>query len=202
MSRRDELRRKQPTRKAKPRILIVCEGKVTEPTYLHALNQGWGTKVVLEFNLKNSTPKQIVEEAARAKKAAKRKKAEDANENYDAIWCAFDRDEHPLVKEALQQASANEIPVAYSNPNFELWLLLHFQDQTASLNRNQASTLCRQHMPGYGKAPYTDLLLPLLEAALERAKALMTRQIERGEARESPWTEVHDLVAAIRTLSK
>ncbi len=57
MSRLDDLRRKQPTRNAKPRVLIVCEGKVTEPSYLNALNQQWGTKVVLEFDNKYSAPK-------------------------------------------------------------------------------------------------------------------------------------------------
>ncbi len=202
MSRRDDLRRKKPTSKAKPRVLIVCEGKVTEPVYLKALNLSWGTKVVLDFNHKYSSPKRIVEVASEAKKIAKRKKREDPNEDYAAIWCAFDRDEHPLVPEALQQASVNKISVAYSNPNFELWLLLHFQDQTASLTRNQASTLCRQHMPGYVKAPHTNLLLPLLEAALERARALRKLQIERGEGRENPWTEVHDLVDEIRRLSR
>ena len=202
MSRRDDLRREKPTKKAKPRVLIVCEGKVTEPTYLHALNHLWGTKVVLDFNHKNSSPKQIVEKAAGAKKAAKRKKGVDANEDYDAIWCAFDRDEHLSVTEALQQASANEIPVAYSNPNFELWLLLHFQERTAVLTRQDTSRLCGQWMPGYVKTPDTSLLLPLLDGAIDRAIALKNRQVEHGLLRQNPWTEVHDLVDEIRRLSR
>ena len=200
MSRLDDLRRKQPTRNAKPRVLIVCEGKVTEPSYLNALNQLWGTKVVLEFDYKYSAPKKIVEVAAEVKKAAKRKRREDPNEDYSAIWCVFDQDDHLLVREALQQASANYIPVAYSNPNFELWLLLHFQSQTAPLTRQEAARCCAQHMPGYDKIPDTMALLPLLEAALLRASELKNRQEERGVPRESPWTEVHELVAAIRSL--
>ena len=80
MSRLDDLRRKQPTRNAKPRVLIVCEGKVTEPSYLNALNKLWGAKVILHFNHRYTSPKELVEVAVADKKAAKRKKGEDANE--------------------------------------------------------------------------------------------------------------------------
>jgi hypothetical protein len=49
----------------------------------------------------------------------------------DEVWCVFDVDEHPKLAEARDQANANGIQLAVSNPCFELWLLLHFQEHRA-----------------------------------------------------------------------
>jgi RloB-like protein len=45
---------------------------------------------------------------------------------------------HPGLEEAVKQAYANGIKLAVSNPCFESWLILHFQNHAAWLDNNQA----------------------------------------------------------------
>jgi hypothetical protein len=201
MAKHSELSRRKPGRVVKPRWLIVCEGAKTEQEYFHGLRKALGNKVILEFDARHSDPKSIVEVAAAAKRNAARAARQDPNEEFDQIWCVFDRDTHPLVQEALCQAEANSLPVAFSDPCFELWLLLHFQNQTAHITAETACSLCGTYMPQYEKSPQLARLLEGLESAETRAAALNLRQARNGMTRQNPWTEVHKLVSAIRNVS-
>ena len=148
-------------------------------------------------------PKTVVELAVRLKKESESEaeRRKDDNLRYDHVWCVFDIDEHPFVPEARQQARDNAIDVAVSNPCFELWLLLHFQDQTAHIERDRVARLCRQHMPGYKKEPrLCELLKPRQEEALTRAAQLDAWQATRGNAGENPSTGVHRLVRQVRAV--
>src|SRR5579862_1106584 len=174
MARRsDSLRRRRPFKEVKKRILIVCEGEVTERYYFSDL--GHQTRSLVRLTIKSGgTPKTLVEYAVElkvdAEQAAKREK--DQNLTYDSVWCVFDVDEHPFVPEARQQARDNRIEVAVSNPCFELWALLHFQDCRGHIDRRSIQRLCRQHMPGYEKRLSCDLLMPRYKDALRRSERL------------------------------
>jgi len=68
-----------------------------------------------------------------------------------------------------------------SNPSLELWYLLHFQDQSAYIHRNQAVAELKKHVPNYRKP------LPLLSVtpeecltAIQRAARLEERNEEAG----------------------
>lgn len=201
MARDPNLKRGKPKRHPKPIVALFCEGEITEPEYIRAINRHWDNPVVIQFPPCGTDPKGIVSAAAELKKRSKRLKNSDPNEKIEAVWCLFDRDEHEMIPEALHQAEANDIPVAFSNPCFELWLLLHFQDQTAHLERDEASKLCHRYMPNYLKRPDMSRLLPQLPDAERRAEALYNRQTNNGLSRGNPWTDVHKLVQAIRKLS-
>jgi hypothetical protein len=123
---------------------------------------------------------------------------EDENVRYDHVWCVFDVDQHPLVPEARQQARANAIDLAVSNPCFELWFVLHFQDQTAHIERHKVQRLCREHMPGYQKSPDCDALRPHQAEATERAIKLENWQASRDNAGGNPSTGVHRLIQRIQ----
>jgi hypothetical protein len=182
------LRRRRPFRDPKPRILIVCEGTVTEPGYFTDLRNRERSLVELVIEA-GGTPKTLVERAAALKKESKRQAKKDPNLGYEHVWCVFDVDEHPYLAEALQQARDNKIDVAISNPCFELWALLHFQDQHAWIDRSNVQHLCRQHMPGYVKRLSCDVLHPRLDDARQRAIGLNTG--------ENPSTTVYRLVECI-----
>src|ERR1700691_2829319 len=99
--RNDSLRRRRPYREVKRRILIVCEGIVTERHYFNDLRIQ--TKSIVDLKIKpGGTPKALVERAVDLKKTADRdaKRSKDENLNYDAVWCVFDVDEHLLLAEA------------------------------------------------------------------------------------------------------
>ena len=192
MKRRDSLRRRRSFRKPLARFLIVCEGKVTEPVYFDDIRRMERGIIELEI-VPGSVPKDVVERAVDMKKQSERdaKRRQDENLRYDSVWCVFDIDEHPFVPEAKQQAHANAINLAVSNPCFELWFLLHFQDQTAHIDRHKVQHMCRQHMPGYQKEPPCDVLRPHQVEATERAIQLENWQESRENAGSTFRTRRH-----------
>jgi hypothetical protein len=179
--------------------LIVCEGKVTEPYYFDDLRVL--VRSVIDLKLEPAgAPKKVVERAVELKREAERlaRRSRDLNDRYDEVWCVFDVDEHPLLAEAKQQALANGLDVAISNPCFELWVLLHFQDQSAHIERDRVQSLCRHYMPGYEKKLPCSILAPLLDEAVGRALRLAAWHETRGTTGENPSTGVHLLVERIR----
>lgn len=104
--------------------------------------------------IKVASPRLLVERAAAKKREAQRdaKSRRDEFLAYDEVWCVFDVDEHPHLHDARQQARDNGIDLAVSNPCFELWALLHFQDHTAHIERADARRRLKRHLPGYEKA--------------------------------------------------
>ena len=161
----NRLSRRKPSVEPRPRIHVVCEGEKTEPIYFDGLAHEEEVRLVqIEIVRSGGVPKSIVERAVSMKREAQReaKARRDANLVYDEVWCVFDVDEHPHLAEALDQAQANAIHVALSNPCFELWILLHFEDQRAHIERHKLQSACRQHLPGYSKvAAYAEAQTPL-----------------------------------------
>lgn len=121
-------------------LLIFVEGLQTEEMYLVDWHRRHRDRVQVTVDPFRGAPVQLVEHAVDAQRA----EAHDAKRNrgrpHDQIWCVFDRDEHPNVAQAADLARRNGIGLAISNPCLELWFLLHFQDQTASIHRHDAQS--------------------------------------------------------------
>ncbi len=120
---------------------------------------------------RGETPKTIVQRAVDLRRQAIRdaKRRADDNLKYDEVWCVFDVDEHLLIAEAREQAQANGVEVAISNPCFEPWALLHFQDQRAHIERANVQHLCRGYVRSYEKELDYATLRPRYSDALQRA---------------------------------
>lgn len=201
MRQRSDLRRRPAFREPRRRILVVCEGEVTEPKYFRGLRRSFRNAAVeIEIDDQHGTPKTLVEHAARRKKQAAREAArqKDTFLAYDEVWCVCDVDDHPLLADAKQQARDNGISLAISNPCFELWALLHFHRQTAAEPRQRIRQLLKAHIPDYDKELPTPRLIPLLEQAMERARHLEHLAELAGVPGKNPSTGVHLLVERIR----
>ncbi len=159
---------------------------MTEPRYLQDMQRVERREVTLTYE-SGMTPKAAVETGARMK------------HEFDKVWCMFDIDTHPLVSDARQQARDNEIELAISNPSFEIWALLHYQDQHAHIEGPKLRELCRTHMPGYQKLLPFDDLFPQTEEAIRRAEELEQMHDRTGTSGENPSTCVHRLVRFIRS---
>jgi hypothetical protein len=200
-----KFKRRRPTLDPRPRILVVCEGEKTEPTYFDGIAHEEEVRLVrVEIVQSGGVPKSVVERAVSMRSTAQReaKRQRDANLAYDEVWCVFDVDEHPHLPEALDRAQANAIHVALSNPCFELWLLLHFEDQRAYIDRHKLQSACRQHMPGYSKVAAYVKLKPRYGEAVRRAVTLASWQEEQGRKHANPSTGVHLLTERLRNLGK
>ena len=199
MSKRDALRRRRPFRNPLPRVLIVCEGTRTEPGYFHDLRHTERIPIELEIS-PGGVPKTLVQRAVQLKNAAQKeaKIRQDENLLYDDIWCVFDIDEHPAVPDGKRQARDNEINLAISNPCFELWILLHFRDQRAHIDRTVVRRECIKYLPDYEKKIPFSMLHPNYDEAVQRALALDAWQQTRGGEGSNPST-VHKLTEKIKS---
>lgn len=203
--RRDDLRRRRAFTRPRPSMLICCEGEVTEPSYLNGLKNELRIRLVrIEVVPAGPNPKTIVDYAVAEKRKAESeaRKRGDENLKYDEVWCVFDVDSHAHIPDARQKADANGVRLAISNPCFELWVLLHFRDQRAYIERHKAESACRDHLPGYDKKVPFDQVFPLYQSAVQRAVELNRWQETRGCAGDNPSTGVHQLTERITELGR
>ena len=97
------------------------------------------------------------------------------------VFCEGEKTE-PAYLKALKREPA--VRVAVSNPCFELWLALHFEDQTAWLDTAAATRLRRTLDGASGKDLDGDTYMSRRAAAARRARALDERH--RGNDTEFP----------------
>lgn len=193
-------RRRGPIIQPKLKLLIFCEGKNTEPDYIKGLAAAFGNRLVtVDAKGAAGVPKTLVEKALAARKAIGSPK--NSFEEGDQIWVVFDRDEHPGVTAAINLAKSTGIGVAFSNPCFEIWGILHYQDHDAPIHRHDAQRMLAGLMSGYdpgrGKSLDLQIMLPRTEHAGLRAKAMRKRRFEQGDELGCPYTDVDVLADLI-----
>ncbi|MGH3926277.1 MAG: RloB family protein, partial [Pseudonocardiaceae bacterium] len=96
----------------------------------------------------------------------------------------------------------NKIRLAISNPCFELWLILHFEDQTAFLNTDEAESKSRKLDGRSGKRINVDQYIPHRHAAARRTSSLSCRH-ERDRTvfpHDNPSSTMGDLLTAISAM--
>lgn len=147
---------------------------------------------------------QLVERAVAAQRGEARQGKKERGRAHDQIWCVFDRDEHPNFTEAIGLALRHGINLAISNPCLELWFLLHFEDQTAHLERRAAQGRA-ESLLGCSKVLTEAALSELAERyddASVRAVKLDEKHAGDGSPPGSnPSSAVWRLVDVIRTAS-
>jgi len=197
------------------RILIVCEGRETEFNYFNgfkqALHRFWKSKaddvIVLDIKSAESktTANQIIERAEKEKASA--------TLDYLEIWCVFDKDNDTQnspgdYNEIIDtRAKSKGLRVAYSNPAFELWYLLHFCYHHVEL---QYDSCCEKELTRYLKEEYKksdpklfDKVKEKQAIAIKNAKRLMEKWEGRTDfANHNPSTTVHELVTMLNDYLK
>jgi hypothetical protein len=194
--------RRRPFLEPKPIVLIVCEGRQTEPGYFHGLSASVkNPRVTIEIAPETGVPKTIVNFAKKHKKAADdaAKRERDDNLRYDTVWCVFDVDEHPHIPEARRMANDNGIDLAVSNPSFELWLLLHFRDGPGARQRWEVLAMLKKFVEGYDKHVRFADFAPGYPKAVKRARRLDDNAETDGEPGRNPTTGVYRLAEMVRS---
>jgi hypothetical protein len=194
-----EKKRGQKTRKRKPVIFVICEGEKTEITYFNKYRTRESLVEVKSMPSQHKSASALVEHAKDVIK----------NENYypedaDQLWCVFDRDDNTDsdLQKAEQVANRKGYHIAFSNPSFELWFLLHFADQTGYIKDGEGvikKLKTDGYISNYSKVgDYFELLRPLRGEALKRANALEKRHQKDGvkllSRKSNPYTSVSHLI--------
>jgi hypothetical protein len=195
--------RPEPKLVEKPTILIVCEGKNTEPSYFK------------QFRLSTATIKPIGEGYNTISLVNRAIQIANTG-SYEQVWCVFDKDDFPDVdfNNAITIAEANNFGVAYSNQSFEYWIILHFDDhQGGGMHRDNYDSKINKLIKPYnisydGKKSkiITEDIFELLDGidqktkkerktlAIERAKRNLNQFKQNNPAKEESTTTVFKLV--------
>lgn len=197
------MKRKRGNRATFDRILIVCEGKKTEPNYFDDIRQALKlpkAEVRVIHSEAGTEPRQIVDYA---------EKAFCEDPSFDVVYAVFDRDEHKTYHDALKRAA--QLDQALRNdfkkkirfhavptvPCFEMWILLHFDDVKAFTDRHEVIRRLGEHIKDYAKGQrgVFGLTVDKLPTATRRAAKL--REEFNAEAGTDPYTTVDELVAKL-----
>jgi hypothetical protein len=198
-----DLDRPAPTKIEKPTILIVCEGKNTEPSYFKQFKLATAT-IKAVGNGKNTIS--LVRQAILLNKKGK----------YERVWCVFDKDNFTAnnFNNAINLAIANNFGTAYSNQAFEYWLLLHFEDhQGGAMDRSEYGSTLNKYINPLGASyeyntskivsgEFFEILMsieekskkPRIDLALERSERIYNQWDHQKPSLEESTTKVFELV--------
>lgn len=182
-------------------ILVITEGEKTEDGYLLPWRREYRDSVIVTIDPFHGVPLSLVNRAVDVKKAEARDAKRSRGRPHDEIWCMFDIDVHPNIDEALQKAVDNGIHLAISNPCIELWFILHFEDQTAHIERHDAQRRSSDLLDcGKNLTPEAgNTLMAEFEGARQRALALDAKHTGDGSpARSNPSSSIWSLIDSIR----
>ncbi len=178
--------RKVNTREIKQRFLIVCEGAKTEPNYFKSFRV---PKVVIEIQGLGENPSKLVQSANELK----------SEDEYDQVWCVFDRDDWTKqdFNNAITSAEKYGFKVAYSNEAFELWYVLHFEFLNTGIPREdyfkKLTSLLGKKYEENSKTIYDDLM-DKQDTAIKNSKKLLEQYKPSKPEQDNPSTTVHLLV--------
>ena len=209
---KERYRRPIPLLDERDRVLIVTEGLKTEPDYFRRL--------VDEFDLTTADVVRIVGDGGSAPISVfeKAKSIVDSDEDYEHIFCVFDRDQHESYGRALEKIAqlaskkkflGKTVMAITSIPCFEFWFILHVIESTKSYD--SASKLIAdlrkiELFKKYNKkdcADFFDKISGMRNDAKKRAERILedAKKTSQTEYYEEPSTRVHMVVGALEKIS-
>jgi hypothetical protein len=203
-----ELRRHIGKRPSHDRVLIVCEGEKTECNYFDEIRQRLrisSAHIHVIPSESGTDPKSVVRSAEQA--------FERNGKSFEKVYAVFDRDDYIDYANAIHMASGKNgklkndekqsivFETIVSVACFEFWLLLHFSDVQHRIHRNTVLQQLGNHILDYAKGMPNlfDRTEALLSTAIQRA-TLLKQKFQRIPC-DDPYTDVHELVSLLRSLS-
>ena len=204
----EAMRRKgrRPERNLRPqRILIVCEGKQTEPNYINGIIDE------IYHNLSVTRDETFEVIGTGLNTLGLLRHAEELctlNRCYRKVFLVFDKDEFPSghFNDAIYLTQKHDEPpfvAIWSNPCFELWLLLHFQYLKSALPWTDYPNKLKTYIDYKKNLPdIYDLVKAKTDTALSHAEGLYAFHDSIGNtspSKRDPATKVDVLVRFLRT---
>ncbi len=194
-----DFKRKRGFRTPKKVLVIVCEGKKTEPIYFRSIRNKLriptlSVKVIPD----QGAPISIVERAIQEKSYIS---------EGDDVWCVFDVERlgtNPTFADAISRAHGAKINLAITNPAFEYWFLLHFEcTDRPFMDANHVIDQLHEYLPNYQKNidVYEDIK-DNTKTAIENAVKLRKRSVDSWREFPNPSTRVDKLVLEIFKLTR
>lgn len=158
------------------------------------------SNVSIKVGDEHGEPYKLVRAAQKRQNSTHRRRSDQGTE-YDEVWCVVDVEapkSHESLDRAAQLARDNGIKIAYANPCFELWLLLHQGDVGGYLTSSQAAAKMKALKCCYTEGKDFDpshFVGQPQQDAIERAERLARRHESAAQPwGKNPWTDIHVLV--------
>lgn len=165
--KRRKFRRPLGERRYRKIFVLAVEGSKTEPQYFAIFNdQNSVIRVNCLKSRHDSAPPQVL---ARMEKYLRK----EGLKNSDEAWLVVDKDQ--WTDEQLSQLhqwsqQADNYGFALSNPKFEFWLLLHFEDGRGVSNSQICSQKLERYLPDYDKGINVRISDTMIANAIRRAR--------------------------------
>lgn len=211
-----DLARKDGNKTPLAKILIVCEGLKTEPTYFEELVVYYELHTASVIDVTGdcgSSPMCVVRKAKELQAEMIQKGAP-----YDEIFIVIDKDAHTDYNSALESikcAKPSKTWIAVNSvPCFEFWLLLHYTYTTKAYKNlpgnssgNQVLKELKKHIKGYEKGAkgiFRKTLNSLKSNDLNEViiKAKQCEQAATSSGTDNPSTMVYKLVERLLNLNE
>ena len=158
-------------------FILACEGTKTEPQYFDIFSNQNIIKIEIINKGHSSTPLQALNEMRKHLETAELRPDDEA-------WLIIDKDDWDDrdILSCLHWAGVKpNRGAAISNPCFEFWLVLHFEEGNNINNRRDCIERLRQYLPLYDKRLSTGAI------TIEQAKSAVSRASTRFKAQPSTW---------------
>ncbi|MBE3128215.1 MAG: RloB domain-containing protein [Actinobacteria bacterium] len=201
-------RGKKQYRKVHPKIFVWSHTQKAEIEYFQDFKNHLRSTLLMPKKDICWTPQELLE------KITQWKNKNICEEDNDQVWCIFDVDDfyrngrNELIK-AVENASRNNIKIAYTNECFELWILLHFMKPTSAISRGKniekkIQNEFKKHKLGEFKKNQKvfDILLQFQSIAVKNAIDILPKYNDNNwedklSERGNPSTSLHFLVDEI-----
>jgi len=159
--------RRPPVRDYRKFYIIATEGAVTEPAYFSMFQGKRATvRIRLLDNKHDSAPQKVFKQAEQfIQKEGLRKN--------DAVWLVLDRDtwSEDVLNTVWRRCQEMGFSLAVSNPCFEYWLLLHFENGNGVTSVSNCRSKLVRYLPNFSKGHVeVEQLKPRIEKAIDHAE--------------------------------
>lgn len=190
-------RPQKPTKSLGRRILVVTEGKCTEPQYVEGLNRylrSKGATATVKRVAVGKDPLKVVEKCIEVRDEAAKA---DKEKKYDVCVCLVDVDQHESLPRACEVADGEGILVLVSRLKFEVWLRWHVEDSRSVLGSHQLDDLMEKKGLLKGKKLADDFPFHAVDRACATAREA-DPELQAGRAGPDPSSAMPVLVKLLR----
>jgi hypothetical protein len=199
------LARRKASRAGIPSVLIVCEGRETEPNYIDGLRDHLrvnAAAVRIEVGDSVTDPVGLVRKAQRQYKN---------DRDYDLVYVVCDGDSNrlaaapALAARPLRNAAGGttNVQVIANSPSIEFWLLLHFEYSARPFqNAAEAQQALCAHLPDYRKSDRDVFRKTAAGLGLARQRALQLKTELKATGANAPDTDMPSLVDQLERMRR
>jgi len=168
-----------------PTFFVFCEGE-TEAAYISYLRSKYRLPILIDAKIAGV---RITEKYIHNYKNDKN------NHPKDKTFLVYDLDVQEILKKL--QAIKNTILLS-SNPCFELWYLLHFQEQKSSITSNECVQKLKQQYPNYSKGQFKNHL----KNSIDQLQTIAINRASKLQEFENPSSQLFVFINEIEKVKK